>query len=231
MDASQITKLMQKQNTTFINRSKVNDSSTLLWQKQIESSKYIRGVATCSGEKNTNVPTQNGCSEGNGICNFGGSGKSVALMTGSPQRFLNVYSGSSGSGSQIYSSEQILLQKAGNNSCGVPGTNPAPTNSYVILPRCDCTNTNGPTTNNETIGADGTVTVNNNSNPYLPQFDTYYKFKTPSAQCKTGCPDENLKHFVKQCHSRFPNAKNGVSVVCNSCSNSPNTCDNCILEQ
>ena len=285
MDASQITKLLQKQNTRYVNRCQTVDSSTLTWQNQIQSSKYIKGVKTCDGQQNTNVPTNPGCqnlvpvSSGNGvelkatgICSFGGAGRTTALQTGSPQQYLSVYSGAAGSAAQVYSSESITLQRAGKESCGVPGTNPAPQNSYVVLPSggdtadfaslnsystinaglqvpsCSyiCTNTNGPVNGDD-------VQVNNQSNPYLPPFDTYYKFKNPSAQCKNQ-PDQNQKHFVKQCHTRFPNANNGVNAVCNPCDNTnylnpvtkafetnpyfvpgtynqiPPTCDGCILE-
>jgi hypothetical protein len=133
MDASQITKLLQKQNTRYINRSQTVDSSTLTWKNQIESSKYIKGVKTCDGQQNCNVPTNPACSDGNGICSFGGSGRTTAIQTGSPQQFLNVLSGAAGSASEVYSSERILLQQAGKQSCGVPGTSPAPQNSYVEL--------------------------------------------------------------------------------------------------
>ena len=86
--------------------------------------------------------------------------------------------------------------------------------------------------------------VNNQSNPYLPPFDTYYAMKNPSANCRN-CPDQNQKHFVKQCHTRFPNANNGVNAVFSPCDNvtemnpdtkqfyttnpqNPPTCDDCI---
>jgi hypothetical protein len=240
MDASQITKLLQIQNTRYINRNQTVDSSTLTWKNQIQSSKYIKGTPTCGYNSNgtavvnCNVPTNpccpdqvlvNGQLQNTGINSFGGSGRTTAIQTGSPQQFLNVLAGSSGSGGQIYSSESITLQRAGKESCGVTSsTQPDyPANSYVVLPggspagsnaelqnpSCSylCTNTNGPVNGN-------TVPVNNNLNPYLPQFDTYYKFKNPSAQC-VNCPDQNQKHFVKQCHSRFPNANNGVNAVFN----------------
>jgi len=50
-------------------------------------------------------------------------------------------------------------------------------------------------------------------NPYLPQFDTYYRFKNPIAQCTGPVQDQNQKHFVKECHTRFPDANNGVNVI------------------
>lgn len=259
MDASQITKLIQKQNTRFINRSQTLDSSTLIWKNQIQSSKYIKSIETCEGDKNSNVPTNNSCLNTDGICSFGGSGRTSSIQSGSTKQYLNVLSGSSGSASQVYSSESILLQKVGKQTCSVIGTFPHPDNAYVILPggnpltsndslqtpSCNyiCSNTNGPTINNES------VPVNNQLNPYLPPFDTFYDMKNPT--CKYPKQDENQKHFVKECHSRFPNANNGVNVLCKPCDNTmnydpvtkqfhtdiglnntvnPDTCDGCILE-
>jgi hypothetical protein len=222
MDASQITKLLQKQNTRYINRCQTVDSSTLTWKQQIQSSKYIQGVPTCDNEQNCNVPTQAVCSGNNGICSYGGQGKQMTLMTGSSQQYPNPYAGASGSASQVYSSEQIILQKAGKQSCGVSPTNPAPENSYVILPACYCNDTNVPTSTDSQI--------NNQSNPYLPAFDTYYRFKNPLGQCNN-MQDQNHQHFVKQCHTRFPDANNGVSVICTDCSSSSTTCNNCVLQE
>jgi hypothetical protein len=232
MDASKITQLLQKQNTRYINRCQTVDASTLIWQNQIQSSKYIKGVKTCDGAQNCNVPTNDPCSVGNGICSFGGAGRTSAIQTGSSQQFLNVLSGAAGSASQIYSSENILLQAAGKNSCAVPGTSPAPQNSYVVLPACYCVDTNGPTTSSSTelsnpsVTGNSTITgnpndlpVNNQSNPYLPPFDTYYRFKNPSAQCTGPVQDQNQKHFVQECHTRFPDANNGVNAVFNPADN------------
>jgi hypothetical protein len=246
MDASQITKLLQIQNTRYINRNKTEDSSTLIWKNQIQSSKYIKGVKTCEGEQNVNVPT-NPCSTDNqntGINSFGGSGRTTSLQTGSSQKFLSVLSGASGSAAEVYSSERILLQQAGKESCGVtPATQPDyKTNSYIVLPPCYCVDTNGPTGDSST-----TLPVNNQSNPYLPPFDTYYRFKNPSALNTGPIQDQNQKHFVKECHTRFPNANNGVNAVANPCDNtmylnpitkvfettnltSPPTCDGCVLQ-
>jgi len=180
MDASQITKLLQKQHTRYIHRSQTVDSSTLTWKNQIQSSTYIKG----------NIPTQTivGCptTNGSGECSYGGQGKDVAIMTGSTQRYPNVYAGASGSASQVYSSEQIMLQQAGKQSCGVPG---AMVESYVIQPECYCANTNGPSVENEN------PSINNTTNPYLPPFDTFYKLKTPCFPSQ----DQNQKHFVAHC--------------------------------
>jgi hypothetical protein len=258
MDASKITELLQKQNTRYINRCQTVDSSTLIWKNQIQSSKYIKGVQTCDGDQNWNVPTNKGCPDLNqnqptGICSFGGAGRTTAIQTGSSKQFLSVYAGAAGSASQVYSSDIIMLQKAGKESCSVPGTSPAPQNSYVVLPGGDpltsnaelqvpsskylCNNTNGPINGIE-------PPMNNNLNSYLPQFDTYYKFKNPS--CNYTVQDQNQKHFVKECHTRFPDANNGVNAVFSPCDNvttldpntkqfhttnsNPPTCDGCILQ-
>lgn len=225
MDASKITELLQKQNTTYINRSKPVDSSTLIWKNQIQSSKYIKGVKTCDGNQ-ANVPTNPACSDGS-ICSFGGAGRTTSIQTGSTKKYLSVYSGASGSASQVYSSESILLQKAGRESCANTGK------GYVILPKCDCTNTNGPNANGP---SNATVPVNNQSNEYLPPFDTYNALKTPCVPVK----DQNQKHFVKECHTRFLD-KNGPNPFNNSYmtldpvtkefyTNNPPTCDGCIVE-
>ena len=255
MDASKITQLLQKQNTKYINRNQTVDASTLIWKNQIQSSKYIKSVKTCDGKQNWNVPTNpccanqvtvNGQVQNTGIYSFGGAGRTSAIQSGSPQQFLSVLSGASGSASQVYSSEAILLQRAGKEACSVaPTTTPAPQNTYVVLPSggntadpatlnsysainaelhtpsCSylCTNTNGPYTTNPDVTGISSITgnpndspVNNQSNPYLPPFDTYYRFKNPDAQCRN-CPDQNQKHFVKKCHSRFSDANNGVNAV------------------
>jgi hypothetical protein len=218
MDASKITQLLQKQHTRYINRSQTVDSSTQIWRNQIQSSKYIKGVATCTGLKNTDVPTQAQCPGPNGQRSYGGSGKQMTLSTGSPQQYPSVFAGAAGSAAEVYSSERIMLQKAGQNLCA--GMIP-PQDAYTVLPPCDCTNTNGPALTNPDVPGNASLTgnpnnlaINNQSNPYLPPFDTYYRFKNP---CSTSRPDANAQHFVKECHSRFPNANNGVNVLCTDC--------------
>jgi hypothetical protein len=162
MDASKITELMQKQNNRTINRNRTVDSSTLLWEKQIQSSTYIA--------KQNQLPVSNKSADKNGISCYGGQGKEMSLATGATQRYPSVYAGTAGSGSQIYSSDIIMLQKAGQNSCAVPINTSNGANSFITLPACYCSNTNVPSTINPVI--------NNQSNPYLPIFDTYYTMKT-----------------------------------------------------
>jgi len=188
MDASKITELLQKQNTVYINRRNTVDSSTMIWRNQIQSSKYIKGVTACSGLQNTDVPTQAVCPNGDGTFSFGGRGKGTALATGSSQHFLNVYSAAAGSASEVYSSDKILLQKAGRQYCAELITDQ---DAYTILPKCTTVNTNGPTSDNPNPAIN-----NQDTNPYLPPFDTHYKFKNPQPPII----DQNQKHYVQYCN-------------------------------
>lgn len=211
MDASKITQLLQKQNTRYISRCQTVDSSTLTWKNKIQSSTYIKGVKTCNGEQNCNVPTNPGCpdniidnSSSTGICSFGGTGRTTAIQTGSPQQFLSVLSGAAGSASQVYSSESILLQQAGKESC-IAASSSAPQNYCIELPSCYCIDTNGPTNstsseldNPTVLGNPYNIPINNQTNPYLPPFDTYYAMKNP--QCNFPIQDQNLKHYLKKCN-------------------------------
>lgn len=188
MDASQITKMLQKQNNKYINRCQTVDSSTLTWTQQLKSSSYIQGVRTCGGTNAVcNIPTQPECVNSNGNCNYGGQGKSTTLMTGATQQFPNVFASATGSATRVYSSDNIILQKASNNICGDAPTNPAPQNSYVITEPCVeiCSNTNYSNT-----------IINNQSNPYLPAIDTYYALKNPCAPTI----DQNQTHYLLKCN-------------------------------
>lgn len=191
MDASQITKLREKQQTKYINHNKSVDSSTMIWRNQIQSSKYIKGITTCTGLRQTSIPTEPVCLNGDGTCSFGGGGKEMSLATGSSQKYPSVFRGALGSASETYSSDKILLQNAGHHYCTDLITSQ---NVYTILPRCDCTNMNEPVLN--------TVSTVNWANHYLPSFDTYYSLKNP---CFPRI-DQNQKHYVQ---------KYCVSTICN----------------
>lgn len=182
MEASQITKLLQKQNTRTVHRSQTVDSSTLTWKQQIKSSTYVRGLHTT---------TPSGCcstlDEG-GIWHYerGGQGRHIVLQTGSSQHVLSPLAPATGSASHIYSSDQLLLQKAGKHACAIQtemGVNPV----ALELPACFCENTNVPQENQ--------TQPNPQTNPYLPPFDTYRRFKQPCDPVQ----DQNQKHFVSPC--------------------------------
>ena len=187
MDASKITELLQKQNTVYLHRSNTVDSSTMTWRNQIQSSKYIKGVATCTGLQNTDVPTEAVCPNGDGTFSFGGGGKQMTLATGSSQQYPSVYRGAAGSASAVYSSDKILLQKAGRNYCAELITDQ---DMYTVLPKCVTVNTNGPTSANPDPAIN-----NQDTNPYLPPFDTYHQFKNAPAPVI----DQNKKHYVQYC--------------------------------
>ncbi len=159
----------------------------MTWRNQIQSSKYIKGVATCTGLQNTDVPTEAVCPNGDGTFSFGGGGKQMTLATGSSQQYPSVYRGAAGSASAVYSSDKILLQKAGRQYCAELITDQ---DAYTILPKCVTVNTNGPTLDNPN------PTVNNqDTNPYLPPFDTYHRFKNTPAPVI----DQNQKHYIPYC--------------------------------
>jgi hypothetical protein len=109
-------------------------------------------------------------------------------MSGSTQQYPNVYAGASGSASRLYSSDSVMLQKAGLQACGTPIATAQPIE--VVLPTCYC-GVNGPTTSNPT--------VNDNSNPYLPAFDTFYAAKN---RCFPYI-DQNQKHTVAPCCTKL----------------------------
>ena len=199
MDASQITKMREKQQTQFINRKKCNDASTLIWMNQIQSSKYIKGITTCSGLQQTSVPTEAGCSNKDGTCSYG-NGKSMAIATGSSQRYPSVFRGASGSASEIYSSDRILLQKAGRNYCSELISDPPPPIT-VIPPICSYDMDGRPICYYGPNGPNGPTDINPatsivySRNPYLPEFDKYYSMKNKPFPVI----DQNQKHHVAPC--------------------------------
>lgn len=205
MDASQITKLLQKQHTRHIQRPQTVDASTLTWKKQLLSSTHVQGLHEPSA---TLVPC---CQEPSpeDLATFlpistpppqayGGQGKQTTLTTGSTMQFPNVFSSATGSASQVYSADRLLLQKAGKHACAIESSLPCST--PITLPACYCRNTNLPTEEQAAAG-----TANPQSNPYLPPFDTYYRFKRPCDPVR----DQNQKHHVLTCHTRFPSTSDG----------------------
>ena len=170
MDASTITKLRAKQLTQYTNRNQTMDSSTLTWMQQVQSARVCSQPPTAVTRE---------------TCCGGGQGRDTALSTGSTQRFPNVLAGAMGSASRVYSSELLTLQKAGASVCAMPSAD----GSYIQVSSCDCSSTNGPTADLPQ------PPVNNQSNEYLPAFDTYHRFKNPC----TPVQDVNQKHQVPLC--------------------------------
>jgi hypothetical protein len=137
------------------------------------------------------------------------------LITGSTQQYPNVLASASGSASEVYSADRLLLQKAGKHACAIQ----TELTGSIELPPCFCQNTNVPDPTS--------AQINPQTNPYLPAFDTYYRFKNQLHS--QAIPDANLKHHVPTCHSRF--LRNDASYACSTDSQSPTTCNGCILEQ
>jgi hypothetical protein len=207
MEASQITKLLQKQSNRHIQRPQTVDSSTLTWKQQLQSSTHVHGLHTTQS-----APS---CCETSGQRYYGGQGKQTTLITGSTQQYPNVLASASGSASEVYSADRLLLQKAGKHACAIQ----TELTGSIELPPCFCQNTNVPDPTS--------AQINPQTNPYLPAFDTYYRFKNQLHS--QAIPDANLKHHVPTCHSRF--LRNDASYACSTDSQSPTTCNGCILEQ
>jgi len=132
MDASKITELRQKQANIFINRRQpAMDASTLTWQRQIMSSRYIP-TPTLVGSNwqmaGGNVP---GCQTGGGMSQvsigsagvmpggyrMAGVSSSTPATLNSPPLYPNPMFNNKGSGCFVYTSEQILYKNAGDQMC------------------------------------------------------------------------------------------------------------------
>jgi len=170
MDASKITELRQKQANTFINRAQVIDSSTLTWQRQIQSSRYLPQV---NSNNTSQIPMAN-----LGGCQTCGSFATTTVATDTQIRYPNPYFSSKGSGGQIISCDAITYKVAGDQSCGAQPQTP-----YVELPRCFCNNLDDwidPNTGQQT----NPEASQNRLNPYLPLPQPYIQLTQP--QC-TAC--------------------------------------------
>jgi len=138
MDASKITELRQKQANQSINRAKTVDASTLTWQRQIESSKYIASQAPVNDEPgckncgpNATVSTS---TQGVGPNAFYING-TTTIYVPPPLNYPNPLFSAKGSAGSYVSCEQVAYQRAGQNSCGV-----APLSAGLVqtLPSCFC---------------------------------------------------------------------------------------------
>lgn len=169
MDASQITKLRQIQSTRSIQAVRSYDSSFQTQVRRLQVNHHIQGAAECDGEI-TSAPTLTSC------CNdlYGGNGASTSLSTDSSQRVPNPMYRANGSGTRVYTTESLLLQQASRaTGCALP------ISDSIVQPLLYCNDTNGPT---NTIPAEN-LPINNQSNPYLPPYDTYHFMKYPNERC------------------------------------------------
>lgn len=209
MDASKITELRQKQANVFINRRQpAMDASTLTWQRQIMSSRYIP-TPTLVGS-NWQYPPGNvpGCQTGGGMSQvsigsagvmpegyrMAGVSSSTPATANPPPLYPNPMFNNKGSGCFVYTSEQILYKNAGDqmcanyNSAGDGNINTLLYGTaaqvqqlqYVVLPRCFCNDS-------DIFKQDGTTLVvppgadvsGNWLNPYLPIPQPYIQNTQP----------------------------------------------------
>jgi len=181
MDASKITEMRQKQSNIFINRAQTVDSSTLTWNNMIQASKYVAtqapvtnyaGCTTCGGMSQISVGTA-----GVGPGAFSTPGF-PGLTPNPPPLKPNPLFNNKGSGSFVYSSESITLQRAGYATCGVATVNQQ---QYITLPRCFCATDifyqDGNL--NDLIVPTGADVSGSWLNPYLPIPQPYIGLTTP----------------------------------------------------
>ena len=180
MDASKITELRQKQANIYISRANVVDASTLTWQRQIESSKYIApqlGTSSLLGGQATqnayvSVGTA-GVGPGAVLLDNGTYYVPPALLYPNPLR------GAKGSAGSYTSCEQIAYQRAGENSCGVAPVSVPPL--LITLPTGQFPNSDifYPGGGNQLYAPPGTDVSGNWLNPYLPLPQPYSALTTP----------------------------------------------------
>ena len=184
MDASKITELRQKQANNYISRAKVVDSSTLTWQRQIESSKYIAPQLRTGGP--SMLPGGIQCGQG-ALTTIGTAGVgpgAVLLDNGTyyvPPATLypNPLRGAKGSAGSYTSCEQIAYQLAGQNSCGVT---PVWAEDLIItLPQGQFPDSDifYPGGGSNIDAPPGTDISGNWLNPYLPLPQPYSQYTTP----------------------------------------------------
>jgi hypothetical protein len=180
MDASKITELRQRQANRYISRANVVDASTLTWQRQIESSKYIApqlGTSSLIG----------GQSGQNAYVSVGTAGVgpgAVLLDNGTyyvPPALLypNPLRGAKGSAGSYTSCEQIAYQRAGENSCGVAPVSVGPL--LITLPTGQFPDSDifYPGGGNQLYAPPGTDVSGNWLSPYLPLPQPYSALTTP----------------------------------------------------
>ena len=177
MDASKITELRQKQANNYISRAKVVDASTLTWQRQIESSKYISPPMTapvnqCGQGAFTTIGTA-GVGPGAVLLDNGTYFVPPATLYPNPLR------GAKGSAGSYTSCEQIAYQLAGQNSCGVAPVSVPPL--LITLPQGQFPNSDifYPGGGSNLYAPPGTDVSGNWLNPYLPLPQPYSQYTTP----------------------------------------------------
>ena len=210
MDASKITELRQKQANVFINRRQpAMDASTLTWQRQIMSSRYIPTPTLVGSNWQYSPGSVPGCQTGGGMSQvsigsagvttegyrMAGVSSSTPATANPPPLYPNPMFNNKGSGCFVYTSEQILYKNAGDqmcanyNSAGDGNINTLLYGTaaqvqqlqYVTLPRCFCNDSDIFKQNGTTLVVPPGAEVSGNwLNPYLPIPQPYIQNTQPA---------------------------------------------------
>jgi hypothetical protein len=187
MDASKITELRQRQANRYINRAKVVDASTLTWQRQIESSKYIAPQLTTGGPSMLIGGNQCGLNALTSVGTAGVGPGAILLDDGTyyvppPLLYPNPLRGAKGSAGSYTSCEQIAYQLAGQNSCGVAPVSVGPL--LITLPTGQFPDSDifYPGGGNQLYAPPGTDVSGNWLNPYLPNPNPYNAYTATATE-------------------------------------------------
>jgi hypothetical protein len=167
MDASQVIKLKLKQLGSYTHPYKAVDSSTYTQQKQLKTQHFYPNTTTCPDIEYNPVTIL--------PCFHCGQRATTTISTDSSKQVFNHMAHQNGSGTRIYSSEALLLQKASRAVCSQASVEP----SAIVIPPCHCES------NSESQP---------NVNPFQPVFDVQYSMKYPSCTvCYKGFETNDLE--------------------------------------
>lgn len=166
MDASQVIKLKLARMGSYTHPYKTVDSSTYTDQLKLKTRHYLPKTPDCTGILYDPVSIS--------PCEVCGQGATTSVSTNTTRRLGSVLNGQMGSGTRVYSTEAVLLQKASRAMCAQP-TEP----SAVIVPPQYC----------ESNSEEQPIV-----NPYQPPYDVQYFMKHPSCTvCYKGFENSDME--------------------------------------
>lgn len=172
MDASQVIKLKLARMGSYTHPYKTVDSSTYTEQKKLQTKHYLAKTPDCSGDLYDPSSSSS--------CVTCGQGATTNISSDSTMRLGNALNGQMGSGTRVYSTESVLLQKASRAMCAQSSVP-----SAIIVPPqwCESNSEEQP-----------------NHNPYQPVYDVQYFMKHPRCTaCYKGFETNDLERC--QCNS------------------------------
>lgn len=165
MDASQVIKLKLARMGSYTHPYKTVDASTYTWKKQLATPHVVPKTLLCSGEIYDPVSLA--------PCTSCGQGATETISMDSVVRLPNTKNGQMGSGTRIYSTESVTLQKASRAMCATQ----EPSAIVVIPMYCESNNEDTPMIN-----------------PYQPPFDVQYAMKNPACvHCYKGTETNDME--------------------------------------